>query len=216
MLKSIWNFMKPIGNFIWNFAKSHVMITIIILVVATALITYGFSKDRKFEFTGSSIEVLIRETPIQLVTNRTTTMVYCTMADLPKSWLSGFTGTAEGILITKVRYSYGLDLKEDFSEKNIHIGDHYIEITLPEPKLLECAPDIDYTTITKTPLLLHIMNRFSSRDVEAEMRKVFQENMKRFAEENGLNPTKDAIIKIIEPYFNRILGNLTDKRIIFK
>ena len=192
------------------------MICVILVIVVLVYFNFG---GHSFQVTSASISQTIREIPIQLITNVNTTMIHCTVEDLPEArynWVLTLFGSSEGILVTKVRYGYGLDLKEDFDESNIQIGQDDITITLPEPKLLFNQPDLNYTIITKKTALRAIADMVSGTNTEREMRIVFQQNMERFAEENGLKPTKKEIIENIEPYFNKILGEQTGRRIIFK
>jgi len=188
-------------------------------MIIVIILGYVIAKRRTFRVTRASIAQQVREIPIQLVTNKTTTMVYCTFDDIPEGKFPSFWdffGKTEGVFITKVTYLYGLDLKKDFSEENIVVGPNDITITLPEPKLLMNAPDLDYKNLTKTKVLRALVNAIANVDVEKEMRLLFQQNMERFAEENGLKPTKEEIIRNIMPYFGKILGGKTGKHIIFK
>jgi len=203
----------------WKFVISAILNAILIVLVALFILA-----DRpplKTQVTSYTVTQLVHETPIQLVTNSITTMIHCTMADLPEfgsepSWKDSLLGSTEAIFITRVKYKYGMDLTSDFTEENVFVGPYYIEITLPEPKLLENIPDMNYTYFSKTPVLRAIMDRFTNVNVEARMREVFQQNMERFAEENGLKPTKKQIIDNIEPFFNKVFEDKTGKRIIFK
>ena len=190
-------------------------------VAMITVIIYGylFMRRRTFRITRTSIAQQVREIPIQLVTNKTTTMVYCTFDDIPEGKFPSFWdffGKTESVLITKVTYLYGLDFKKDFGEDNIIVGPDNIIITLPEPKSIINAPDLDYKIITKTKVLRALVNSIANVDVEREMRILFQQSMERFAEENGLKPTKEEIIKNIVTYFNKIIGDKTGKHIIFK
>ena len=198
---------------------------VLVLLILAAVVGYCYhiftSSPLKPEVTSYTVTQVVREIPIQLVTNRVTTMVSATMADLPEHgsrlrFTDILLGTTDAVFMTRVRYSYGLDLKNDFSEKNVFVGSDDIVITLPEPKLLESAPDLNYRFFRRTPILRQIFNQFSNVNVEAQFREVFQQNMVRFAEENDLNPTKQEVIDNIGPFFNMIFEGKTDKRIVFE
>ena len=211
----MWKAVKTLFTFLFKLP----IILLIVVIIAVGYMFFGGRSSLRPQVTSYTVTQVVRETPIQLVTNRIITMVHCTMADLPEyeaSWKDSLLGSTEAIFITRVEYGYGLDLKEDFSEENVIIGPYYIEIKLPEPKLLYNRPDMNYTFFRRTPLLRALADKFSNVNVEARFREVFQQNMERFAEENGFKPTKQEIIDIIGPYFNRIFADRTDKRIIFK
>jgi hypothetical protein len=115
-----------------------------------------------------------------------------------------------------VKFIYGLDLLNEFKESDVSIESDSIVISLPNPKILYHDIDLDYTLYTKTPMLRAIVDKFAGTNVEGEIRKVFQKKADEFARENGLEPTKEEIIKNIEPFFNKIFAAQTNKKIIFK
>ena len=88
-------------------------VIVICVIVVIGVFVYFYFGGRSFQVTSASISQTIREIPIQLITNTTTTTIHCTVEELPESrqnWVLTLLGGSEGILVTKVRYGYGLDL----------------------------------------------------------------------------------------------------------
>jgi hypothetical protein len=174
-----------------------------------------------FEITQASITKTIRETPIQLVTNTITTMVFCTIEDIPQNsagkWGNVLLGKDEGIFIAKVKYIYGIDLLNSMTEDDVFIDDQSITITLPEPKMLhEPIIDLDYEVQTKSPVLRSFVNKLTGTNPEKEMRTVFKQKAEEFAKANGLEPSKKDIINTLTPFFSKLFAEKTKKSIIFK
>jgi hypothetical protein len=198
-------------------SKPFSAVFVCILLAAVYLFLHGGYRP---EITASSVSLLVRETPVQLVTNTITTMVACTIDDIPEyaadKIRNVILGKSEGVFITKVKYIYGLDLLNDMSEDDVTVEDEAIIITLPAPKLLYRDIDLNYSLYTKTSLWRVISDKFAGVDVEKEMRRVFQAKAVEFIKDNGLEPKKEEIIRNIEPFFNKIFAGRTNKKIIFK
>ncbi|MDR1481858.1 MAG: DUF4230 domain-containing protein [Synergistaceae bacterium] len=179
-----------------------------------------FGGKHSFEITQASITQTIRETPIQLVANTITTMVFCTIDDIPQNSARKISnvilGKDEGIFIAKVKYVYGIDLLDSMTEDNVSIDDQSITIILPEPKMLYKEIDLDYEVQTKSTVWRSLVNKFTGMNVEKEMRIVFQEKAEEFAKANGLEPSKRDIINTLTPFFNKLFAEKTSKSIIFK
>ena len=218
----MWKFWKFANVFKKSWLRSVKTIVIALAVVALIIIAVGymFPGKQSVQITGASIGQMIRETCIKLATHKITTMVYCTMEDIPSGKLQALRdfliGSSEGVFITKVQYVFGLDLDNDFSENNVIVGPDDITITLPEPKLLfDPIIDMDYKIVTKTKILRAMIDGMFNVNVKDQMRLVFKQNAEQFVVENGLKPTKREIIDKIEPFFNKTLGDIIGKRIIF-
>jgi hypothetical protein len=151
-------------------------------------------------------------------------MVICTFEDLPEFARESFSpkfrdfllGKSEAFFIAKVYYDFGIDLLE-INENNVTIGDNYITIILPEPKLLRNSVDLESVKgYTKTTLLRNLWDTAMGREMMNELKKAFQQKAVEFAKETGLEPTKASIIKNIESFVNRIIATQTEKKVIFK
>jgi ferredoxin-fold anticodon binding domain-containing protein len=196
----------------------------IIVIIVTALlisVCFLFFRNRhSYQVTSASVTTLVREIPMKLVTNTVTTMVYCTIEDIPEGATSKIRdtilGKSEGIFIAKVKYLYGIDLKE-MGEDDVTIDQQYITVRLPDPKMID-DPIIDwnYTFQTKRPVTRAIWDVFAGVNIEKEMRSAFQTKARVFAKDNGLEPTKEEIIKILEPFFNKLIATQSDKRFVFQ
>jgi hypothetical protein len=197
-----------------------------VITTAWAIASQFFfnSEPRTYQITNASITSIIRETPLKLLTNTTVTMVVCTFEDLPESARESFSprfrdflfGKTEAFFIAKVYYDFGIDLLE-ISENNVSIGDEFITITLPEPKLLRNSVDLESIRgYTKTTLLRSIWDSAVGREMMDELKRAFQQKAVEFAKETGLEPTKAGIINNIESFTKKILNTQTDKKVIFK
>jgi hypothetical protein len=182
------------------------------------------SEPRTYQITNASITSIIRETPLKLLTNTTVTMVVCTFEDLPESARESFSpkfrdfflGKTEAFFVAKVYYDYGIDLLE-ITETNVIIGDDFITVILPEPKLLRNSVDLESIKgYTKTTLLRSLWDTAMGREMMDELKKAFQQKAVEFAKETGLEPTKASIINNIEFFVNRIVATQTNKKVIFK
>ncbi|MDR1581121.1 MAG: DUF4230 domain-containing protein [Synergistaceae bacterium] len=200
---------------------------IFIIVPITLAVTLGvgaciiyFGGKPSYQITKASVTTLVKEMPVQLVTNSVTTMVYCTIEDIPEYAGSrikrALLGGSEGVFITTVKFGYGIDLKKDMNEDNVLIDEQSIIIALPEPKILYREINLDYEVYTKQTILRAVADKVTNTDIEKELRIVFQRKADEFAEKNGLVPTKDEIIESIQPVFNKLIAYQTDKQIIFK
>jgi hypothetical protein len=204
-----------------------VIVLSLLLIISTALVVivkFSFSEKSSYQITNASITSVIRETPLKLLTNTTVTMVVCTFEDLPESTRESlsprfrdfFLGKTEAFFIAKVYYDFGIDLLE-INEDNVIIGDDFITITLPEPKLLRNSVDLESIKgYTKTTLLRSMWDTAMGREMIDELKRAFQQKAADFAKETGLEPTKASIIQNIESFINRIIGTQTDKKVIFK
>jgi hypothetical protein len=193
------------------------IVAVSLLVIGVILIVNYFSGGYNFQVTKASVTGIVKEFPIQLVTNNVTTMITCDVEDVPNYAAKTVFGTTEGVIITKVKFSYGMDLKNEFKENDVSIQDDAIVITLPDPKILYREIDFkNWKVYTKTSVLRAIVDKFSGTNVDVEFIKIIQEKADEFAQENGLAPTKETIIKSIEPFFNKIFAEQTKKKIIFR
>jgi hypothetical protein len=197
--------------------KIWLIISIILFVVFLVIVFY---RRASYQITNTIVKKILEETPIQLVTNTMVTNVICTVDDVP-TFVSAkirntVFGKSTGIFITKVRYVFGLDLLNEFTEGDVIVDETSITITLPEPKTLYKEIDLNYDVITKTPIWRSLVDAIAGVDVEKEMRKVFEAKATDFAVENGLIPSKSEIIKRLEPFFNKRIDVQTNKKIIFK
>jgi hypothetical protein len=148
------------------------------------------------------------------------TNVICTVEDVPAFATAKIKnmilGESTGIFMTKVKYVFGLDLQKELTEDDVVVDETSITITLPEPKILYSEIDINYKVITKTPVWRSLVDSITGVDFEKEVRKIFGEKANDFAVENEMIPSKLEIINRIEPFFNKIIGAQTNKKIIFK
>jgi hypothetical protein len=206
---------------LWSF-----LLLVLVIVSVTWAIASQFSPSGKntYQVSNASITSIIRETPLKLLTNTTITMVICTFEDLPESIKESssprvrdfFLGKTEALFIAKVYYDYGIDLL-DVNENNITVDDHYITITLPEPKLLRTSVDLEsIQCYTKTTILRSLWDTATGREIIDELKKAFQQKAEDFAKETGLEPTKRNIIKNIESFASRIITIQTDRKVIFR
>jgi hypothetical protein len=191
-----------------------------ILLMAFLVIIFYFYRNASYQITNTTVKKILEETPVQLVTNTMLTNVICTVDDVP-AFVSAkirnmVFGKSTGIFVTKVKYVFGIDLLNELTEDDVVIDETSITITLPEPKTLYREIDLNYDVITKTPIWRSLLDAIAGVDVEKEMRKAFEAKATDFADENGLKPSKSEIIKRLEPFFNKIIGAQTDKKIIFK
>jgi uncharacterized membrane protein len=190
----------------------------IILLLIVVLIF--IANKHSYQVTKASVATLVKENLVELVTNSTTTMVVCTIDDIPEGIVSKLSnylvGESSGIFITKVKFSYGIDLKNDMSEEDIVIDDQYITITLPSPKRLHTEIDFDYKIVTKKTIFRALIDKITGVDIEKAMRIAFLQKVDEFAKENGLEPSKEEIINKIQPFFNKFIASQMGKQIIFK
>ena len=193
------------------------LLTVILLIFIVYRFFFNFNTPLVMTITQSSIVTILKETSLKLLTNTTVTMVHSKFEDLPSS-LGNIVllGSTEGFMIAKVNYSFGINLAK-ISEDSVRITDQSITITLPEPELLVCQVDTESIEIySKTPLTRRITDILQGRNITLEMIKAFEQRAQEFAKENGLEPTKDEIIKNIEPFFNKLIAAQANKRVIFK
>ena len=164
--------------------------------------------------------MLLRENVLELVTTKVTTMVACTFEEVAHNTKAKIVdvalGKGEGVLIAKVKYTYGLDL-EEITEDDINIDGKTITVRLPEPKLFDLSVDFEREYYNKTPILRTIYNKLINEDPQKMMEAAFVDRARDFARENHLEPDKSEIIARVTVFFNNLfkLGN-SDYKIIFK
>jgi hypothetical protein len=209
--KDVFAMLKMLKNIAIGF------VIVLLLIVIVSIFT---ANKHSYQVTEASVAALVKENLVQLLTNSTTTMVVCTIEDIPEGIVAKFgkvlLGESLGIFITKVKFGYGIDLKNDMSDEDIVIDDQSITITLPSPKILYIDPDMNYEIVTKQTILRALVAKIKGMDIEKEMRKAFQQKAEEFAKENGLIPSKEEIINKIQPFFNNFIANQMGKQIIFK
>lgn len=192
---------------------------LMIIGIFTIYIMFANGKH-SFQVTKASVTVLLRENALELVTNKVTTMVACTLEDVADNTKGKIIdvafGKGEGVLIAKVKYTYGIDL-EEITEDNVSIDGQTIIVTLPEPKLFDLSVDLDREYYSKTPILRAILNKFINEDPQKMIEAAFVGRARDFAQENHLEPSKSEIIERITVFFNNLLklGNSKHK-IVFK
>ena len=126
------SFLRIEKNLIW-----WIISIILLLVVFLVIIFYP---KVSYQITNTTVKKLLEEMPVQLVTNTMLTNVICTVDDVPTfvsaKIRNAVFGKSTGIFITKVKYVFGLDLLNGFTESDVVIDETSITITLPEPKIL--------------------------------------------------------------------------------
>lgn len=197
---------------------------LIIISVPIFLIYFIVFAEAKhsFQVTKASVTVLLRENVLELVTNKVTTMVACTLEDVSENTKAKFIdaafGKGEGVLIAKVKYIYGIDL-EEITEDAVSIEGKIITVTLPEPKLFDLVVDFEREYYNKTPLLRAFYNKIVNEDPQEMMQAAFVDRAREFAQENHLEPSKSEIIARVAVFFNSLfklgLGN-NGFEIVFK
>jgi hypothetical protein len=193
----------------------------VIAVLIFAIWYFFFIKHRRsLQVTQSSVSILLRKTVLELVTNKLTTMVVCSFEDIAEggtsSWWDTIVGKNEAFMIAKVKFSYGIDLLE-MSDKDVVIDDQSIIIQLPEPKIISMETDFSESKkYIKRPITRAIADTVTGKNVYEELVKVFQEKARKFASENGMMPTKNEIIKSIQPFVDGLFAPRTGKPIILK
>jgi hypothetical protein len=179
-----------------------------------------------FQITSSSVMDLLKSEPVKkLILNESTIRVAGNLKDLAvksgdDSVMSGvrdfILGEKQLFFMINVKYSYGIDL-EKITSDSVRVDGQTITVILPEPEVLENKPD--YNTldrISKTPVLRAIWDNVSGRDITLELVTAIQNDAGKFAQQNGMNLSKEECIKYLEAFFNAIILGRTDKQIIFK
>ena len=124
-------------------------------------------------------------------------------------------GSGQAWLLAVVRLHVGVDLSELDASSVERRGDE-IRVALPEPKLLACGVDLSTVRyISKRSGLLAIRDWLSGADHERGLREAFQQTTLRFAEEEGLMPTREQVAARLNE-FTPALEAALGARVVFR
>jgi hypothetical protein len=185
-----------------------------------------FFMPTAFQITSSSVMELLKSEPVKkLILNETTIRVAGELKDLAvKSddysvrgdFRDFILGEKQLFFMINVKYSFGMNL-EKITSGDVRVDEQSITITLPEPEVLKNEPDYNtLSRISKSSALRAIWDNVSGRDITLELATALQNDAGKFAQQNGMNFSKEECIKYLDTFFNAIISGKTDKRIIFK
>ena len=161
-------------------------------------------------FEKKTLELLSREELAFLVTDRLVSQII-----VESNESSLLLGKREGYLIAKARLYYGINLAE-LDKNALTREDGVLVITLPEPKELDFAVDIEsMKCVSKRSSLMIARDFLLNKDLEAELKGQFKQAAYDHFEGEKLIPTRSSIVKRLNDFaadFSRSVGTTIEFR----
>lgn len=174
---------------------------ILFLLVKTDLFEHVFPWNRVER---SALEVLQSEELVFLVTDRITTQICVELFE--SNWLLG---NREGILITKVRFYYGIDLTR-LTEDSLERIESGIIIHVPDAEILELAADLESVRFySKRSGLVALSDLVSGYDQNTELLVMLDSVARAYAYEEELLPSRNQLLQRLNnmsPILSEYLG----------
>jgi len=159
---------------------------------------FGTTRDRR-----AVLEIIRSEKLMFLVTSRIVTQL---VVESTENNL--LLGTREGFLIGKVSIYYGIDLTA-LPESAVGREGAAIVVTVPEPKILDFATDLESIRfISKESGLQRIWGLVAGRDTRAELEKIFQAEAERFVKDNSMVPDRAELLDRLRSYAPTLAGRV--------
>jgi len=161
----------------------------VLAIVLPVLKRAGNSLTKSRSIEKAALEVLKNEELKFLVTDRVGAQVVVE-SDTGNPILGG----REGYLIGTARLYYGMDLS-GLGESDLRLSGSVLTITLPQPRELDFAADLDsFRFVSKRSGLMAIADWALDRDQEAELRRQFKTAAITSMRSEGMIPRKGDIL----------------------
>lgn len=136
-----------------------------------------------------------REPLAFLVTERIVTQVV-----VEKHGRNVLLGDKHGFLFGTVELLYGIDLA-DLPPESVRRDDRRIFVSVPTPELLHTVPDLDSVRfLQKRSPMVVLADKMAGSDLYRECLLELDDAALRFAEQNGLTPTREELLGRLNEY----------------
>jgi hypothetical protein len=161
--------------------------------------------------TRSVVEVLKTEDLTFLVTTRVTTLI---CVELRESNL--ILGDREGLLLATVDIYYGIDL-EKLTDDSVTVTDSLTTVRIPEPGILDLSPDLaTLRFFDKRSGLVAVSDILTGYDQDLELLAMLDSTARIYATEQGLLPTRDAILARLNGFAPMLAGYIGAPEVRFE